>query len=72
MKLRSLAILVILLLSLLPAWWLVQRLKALVRPARSPGRLLLFMLASLALVLLYTLLLVTLIVRLFPLHAGPG
>jgi hypothetical protein len=68
MKLRSLAILLLLLLSLIPAYYITQRLREFLQPRRSLGRLFLFLLTSLALVLIYTLLLVWLIVKLFPLH----
>lgn len=66
MKLRSLTILVILLLSLLPAYTISQYLQRAMRPRQSAARLVLFLLTNFVLVLVYTMFIVGLIVKLFP------
>jgi hypothetical protein len=66
MKLRSLTILVLLLLSLLPAYFIYGYLQRSMRPRQSPARLFLFLLTNFVLVLVYTMFIVGLIVKLFP------
>lgn len=66
MKLRALAILFILLLSLLPAFYMNRYLQRSLQPRQSAGRLFLFILANFVLVLVYTLFVVGLIIKLFP------
>ena len=66
MKLRSLTILVILLLSLLPAYTISRYLQRAMRPRESAARLFMYLLTHFALVLLYTMFIVGLIVKLFP------
>jgi hypothetical protein len=66
MKLRSLTILVILLLSLLPAYYISQYLQRTMRPRESAARLFLYLLTNFVLVLVYTMFIVGLIVKLFP------
>jgi len=68
MKGRSLAISLCLLLALIPAWYFNRYLQRSIRPRESAGRLFLFLLANFILVIVYTLLLVGVIVRLFPVH----
>jgi len=68
MKVRSLVILLCLLMALIPAYYINKYLQRSMRPRDSAGRLFLFLLLNLVLVLVYTLLLVGVIVRLFPLH----
>jgi hypothetical protein len=66
MKLRSLLILLILLFSLLPAYSFNRYLQRVLRPRESAGRLFLFLLANFVFVVVYTILIVGLIIRLFP------
>jgi hypothetical protein len=68
MKWRSLIILLILLLSLLPAYYFSRFLQRVLRPRESAGRLFLFLLASFVLVVVYTVFLVGVIIRVFPPH----
>jgi hypothetical protein len=67
-KLRSLAILLILLLSMIPVYYFYRWLQRTIQPQESPARLFLFLLANFVLVMIYTLLLVGLIAKLFPLQ----
>ena len=66
MKLRSLLILGMLLLSLLPAYSFNRYLQRVLRPRESAGRLFLFIMANFVFVIVYTILVVGLIIRLFP------
>jgi hypothetical protein len=66
MRLRSLAILIILLVSLIPIYYIYRSLQLWIQPRQSAARLFLFLLANFVLVLAYTLLLVGVIVKLFP------
>jgi len=66
MKLRSLIIWIILLLSLLVAYYINRYLQKAMQPRQSPARLFLFLLTNFVLVLLYTMFIVGLIVKLFP------
>lgn len=68
MKLRSLAILLIILVSLLPAFYLNKAVKTKLSPKKSIGRLLLYMFSSFTLIFIYVFLLVWAISHLFPLH----
>jgi len=70
MKLQRLLILVIILLSLLPAFYVNQWLQKLIQPRRSFGQLLLYILACFALVFVYTFLLVWIITQVFPQTKG--
>ena len=67
-KLRNLAILFLLALSLIPVYYLYRYLMRTLQPRQSAARLFLFLLANLLLVIVYTMLLVGLVVKLFPLH----
>jgi len=66
MKGRSLVILLILLFSLLPAYYLNRYLQRVLRPRDSAGRLFLFLLANFVFVIVYTVLIVGLIIRVLP------
>ena len=66
MKLRSLVILLILLLSLLPAYYLNRYLQRVLRPRDSAGRLFLFLMANFVFVIVYTVFIVGVIIRVFP------
>ena len=68
MKFRSQIILLVLLLSLVPAYYFSRHLQHLLRPRESAGRFFLFMLASFVFGIVYILFLVGMIVRIFPLH----
>jgi hypothetical protein len=68
MRVRSLVILLILLLSLLPAYYLNRYLQRVLRPRDSAGRLFLFLLANFVFVIVYTVLIVGVIIRVFPPH----
>lgn len=67
MKTRSLLILLLLLVSLIPLYFLQKLLQHSLQPRRSLGRLMLYLLTMLALVFGYTFLLVWLAGKLFPL-----
>jgi hypothetical protein len=66
LRFQKLLIIVIILVSLIPAYYITQWLKAVIQPRSSFGRFLLYMLACLGLVFAYTFLLVALILKLFP------
>ena len=68
MKFRSQIILLVLLLSLVPAYYFSRYLQHVLRPRESAGRFFLFMLASFVFGLVYLVFLVGMIVRIFPLH----
>ena len=59
-------ILLLLLLSLLPMYYVNRWLQRVMRPRDSAGRLFLFMFANFVLIVAYTVFLVGLIVRIFP------
>ena len=66
MKGRSLLILLLLVLALVPMYYLNRWLQVVVRPRDNAGRFFLFLFANFVLILFYTVLLVGLIVRIFP------
>lgn len=68
MKLRSLTILFIIVLSLLPAFYINRVLQKKMQPRKSLIRLLVYLLSSFVLVFLYVFLLVWAIGHLFPLQ----
>ncbi len=68
MRGRSLVILLILLLSLLPAYYLNRYLQRVLRPRDSAGRLFLFLMANFVFVIVYTVFIVGIIIRVFPPH----
>jgi hypothetical protein len=65
MKLRSLLIFLIVLLSLMPVYYINRLLQKMLMPRESAGRLFLFFLANFLLVIIYTILIVGLVVSLF-------
>jgi hypothetical protein len=67
-KLRNLAILVLLAVSLIPIYFLYRYMMRSIRPRQSAARLFIFLLANFLMVLVYTMLLVALVAKLFPLH----
>lgn len=66
MKGRSLLILLLLLLALLPMYYLNRWLQQVMRPRENAGRFFLFLFANFMLILVYTVFLVGLILRIFP------
>ena len=66
MKLRSLLILLIIALALLPAYYLNRWLQQVIRPRDSAGRFFLFIFATFVLIIVYSVLVVGIVVRLFP------
>ena len=67
MKIRSLLILLIILLSMLPAYYFNRYLQRVLQPRRSFGRFVLYLLSGLAMAFGYTFIVVWIISRLFPL-----
>jgi len=68
MKSRSLLIFLVIVLSLIPVVYFYRWMQRVVRPRESAGRFFLFIFSNFVLVIVYTVLVVGLIVRLFPLH----
>jgi len=68
MRLRSLLILLLLLLSLLPMFYLNRWLQRLMRPRENAGRFFLFLLTNFLVIIVYTVFLVGLVVRIFPIR----
>lgn len=66
MKGRSLLILLALLLAMVPMYYLNRWMRAVIKPREGAGRLFLFILVSFVLIIVYTVLVVGLIVRIFP------
>ena len=66
MKWKSLVILLIIIVSLIPAYLLNKYLQKVIRPRDSFARFFLYMLSGFALVFTYTFLIVYLIKKLFP------
>jgi hypothetical protein len=70
LKLQRLVILVVILGSLIPAYYINTWLQKVIKPRRSFGHFMLYLLASLALVFVYTFLVVTIISWVFPRAKG--
>jgi hypothetical protein len=68
MKLRSLLILLVLVLAMLPVYYLNRWMKQVMKPRESAGRLFLFLMANFLMIIVYTVLVVGMIVRIFPLR----
>lgn len=66
MKKRALLIFLIILLALVPIFYINRVLKRAIRPKETAGRFFLFMFANFLLVVVYTMTVVALVVRLFP------
>jgi hypothetical protein len=66
MKVKSILILLIIIISLIPAWSLNQYLQKIIEPRMSLSRLFLYLLSAMVLVFLYTTLLVLFIKWIFP------
>lgn len=65
MKLRSLLILLALILAMIPAFYLNRWLQRVLRPRENAGRFFLFLFANFVLIVVYTVLVVGVVVRLF-------
>jgi hypothetical protein len=66
MKFRSLLILFILVLALIPVYYLNRWLQRVLRPRDSAGRFFLFLIANFLLVIVYTVLIVGVVLRVIP------
>jgi hypothetical protein len=66
MKLRSILIFLVLLVSLIPAFAINRSLQKIMRPRESAARFFLFLIANFVLVVVYTIMLVGLIIKVFP------
>jgi hypothetical protein len=66
MKLRSLLILLVLVAAMVPVYYLNRWMRRAMRPRESAGRLFLFLMANFVLIIVYTVLVVGVIVRIFP------
>ena len=65
MRLRSLLMLLVLVLSMVPAYYLNRWLQRVMRPRENAGRFFLFLFANFILIIVYTILVVGVTVRLF-------
>lgn len=70
MRLQKLAIVLIIGLSLIPAYYINRQMLRYLQPRKSLLRLLLYLVLSLALVFIYTFFLVVLIFAIFPVPNG--
>jgi len=68
MRLRALLILVLLTVLLVPVYYLNRWMQRVMNPREDAGRLFLFLLANFVLIVVYTLLVVGVIVKIFPLR----
>jgi hypothetical protein len=66
MKLRALLILLVLVVAIVPVYYLNRLMKLVMKPRESVGRLFLFILANFVLIVVYTVLVVGLVIRIFP------
>jgi hypothetical protein len=65
MKLRSLLVLLALILAIVPAYYLNRWLQRVILPRENAGRFFLFLIANFVLIIIYTVLVVGVVVRLF-------
>ena len=66
MKGRTLLIYLIIILALVPIYYINRVLKRVIRPRESAGRFFLFLFANFFLVVVYTMSVVAIVVKLFP------
>ena len=66
MRLRALLILLILVLALIPVYYLNRWLQRVVQPRASAGRFFLFLFVNFLLIIVYTVLVIGIVVRIFP------
>lgn len=72
MRTRLLLILLVIIISLIPAWLFNRYMQKLIQPRRSFGQLFLYFAVILVFVAAYTFLVVWIIMQLFPLPAEPA
>lgn len=65
MRLRSILILLVIVIALVPFYYINRWLQRVIRPREAAGRFFLFIFANFLLVVVYSVLLVGLVVRLF-------
>lgn len=65
MRRHSLLILLVLILSILPVYYIIRWLQRVIQPRENAGRFFLFLFANFVLIIIYTVLVVGLAVRLF-------
>ena len=68
MKLRSLLIILIIVIALIPFYYINRWLQRVIRPRDSAGQFVIFVFANFVLVIVYTITLVGLVSKLFPHH----
>ena len=66
MKVRALLILLVVVAAMVPLYFLNRWMKRVMRPRENAGRLFLFLMANFVLIIVYTMLVVEMIVRIFP------
>ncbi|HTR30202.1 MAG TPA: hypothetical protein VMH27_13085 [Puia sp.] len=68
MKLRSLLILLVLVAAMVPVYYFRRWMRQVMRPRESAGRFFLYLIANFVLILVYTVFVVGVIFRIFPLR----
>jgi hypothetical protein len=68
MKLRGLLILLVLVAAMVPVYFIHQWMKRVMKPRESAGRLFLFLIANFVMIIVYTVLVVGIVVRIFPIR----
>ena len=66
MKARALLILLVLVVAMAPVYFFNRWLQRMIKPRENVGRLFIFVLANFVIVVVYTMLVVGIIVRVFP------
>jgi hypothetical protein len=66
MKLRAILILLVLVLAMVPIYFINRWMRKVMNPRENAGRLFLFILTNFVLIIVYTMLVVGVIVRIFP------
>jgi hypothetical protein len=66
MKVRALLILLVLVATMVPLYYLNRWMKRAIRPGEHAGRLFIFLIANFVMIVIYTMLVVGMIVRIFP------
>ena len=66
MKLRSLLILLVVIAAVVPMYYFNRWMHGVMKPRENAGRLFLYILTSFVLIVVYTMLIVGIIVRIFP------
>jgi hypothetical protein len=68
MKARALLILLVLVVAMAPVYFFNRWLQRMIKPRENVGRLFIFVLANFVIVVVYTMLVVGMIVRIFPIR----